>query len=251
MLKRRISCFRILSSQSSTHLSSNKCKIRFCKSKFTAQKSCLTPVPWKSTWDPRQQPWFLLRCRRFRSSWGQKIPLQVDDLRKIRTRLRQPAWGVQDNCVHGGLASGVVCLKQFPLCIRLAANIQINKITGCKSSVKYRCGANEMIIAMGQYWRLKRQEHRCSCSVYGEGTWWALQTRSRDCDSRNSETTSAPKAYETPLSLGWYPEDCDFGSDHRMSHIIPVSPTSTGRCIVRICSSDLRSGERPTTGKFG
>ena len=50
---------------------------------------------------------------------------------------------------------------------------------------------------------------------------------------------------ETPRSFSPQPFVSLSGSDHNKSHSKPVSGTSVGLMIRRICSIDCKSGERP------
>ena len=69
--------------------------------------------------------------------------------------------------------------------------------------------------------------------------------RSRSCLLRNLDTTSAPNVKDTPRSFSPQPCTSLSGSLQRRSQRRPVSGTSVGRMILRICSMDCRSGERP------
>lgn len=118
---------------------------------------------------------------------------------------------------------------------------------------------------------------------YQRHTWWALQIKSKSCRLRNLLTTSAPNVKETPRSFSPHPCTSLSGSDHRRSHsrpvkysrcfdfiascswllnlkkcqknrrnaqnfpitTLPVSGTSVGRMIRRICSIPCKSGLKP------
>ena len=65
------------------------------------------------------------------------------------------------------------------------------------------------------------------------------------CRFKNLATTSPPKVNETPRSFSPQPCTSLSGSDQSRSHRSPVSGTSVGLMIRRICSIDCRSGDRP------
>merc|ERR1719195_809312 len=73
----------------------------------------------------------------------------------------------------------------------------------------------------------------------------SLHIKSRSCLLRNFDTTSAPNVKLTPLSFSPQPCTSLSGSDHSRSHNNPVSGTSVGLMILRICSMLWRSGLRP------
>ena len=67
----------------------------------------------------------------------------------------------------------------------------------------------------------------------------------RTCFRLNFSTISAPNVNDTPRSLSAHPLMLGSGSAHKTSHRRPVSGTSVGRKIRRICSMLFRSGDNP------
>ena len=72
-----------------------------------------------------------------------------------------------------------------------------------------------------------------------------LQIRSISFFSQNFSTTSSLQVKLTPLSFSSHFLSVVFGSLHSKSHSSPMSGTSVGLSIVKICFGYCSSGERP------
>lgn len=89
-------------------------------------------------------------------------------------------------------------------------------------------------------WMLKT-----SNKIESKHTWCPLHISSKSCIRKNRETTSAPNVKLTPRSFSPQSFTSLSGSDHNRSHNRPVSGTSVGRTIRRICSMSCKSGLKP------